>query len=56
MNGECEVNSNGLTNCVRYAADYSICLECQPGYYISGGSCSQCSGCILCTTAFICLT
>ena len=54
QNGSCQ--DTGLSNCVYYSDDFSICLICQPGYYNDEGSCSQCSGCDLCSTGFICLS
>jgi hypothetical protein len=52
QNDSCQ--NTTLSNCVVYAANYTVCLDCQPGYYILAGSCSQCTGCDLCTGMYLC--
>ena len=40
--------SNGLSNCVSYASDYTVCLSCEAGYEVTARSCNSCTGCGLC--------
>lgn len=60
INGQCQPLDllNGVQGCLALLrTDISKCAKCQPGYFLTNGSCQQCGvGCRLCASSTTCET